>query len=222
MENEHHHEDEQHKHDASQETTTTTPKTKRPGMNKSKMIAVAVIVLILLFVWVFKGLFVAAKVNGSFVSRYAVVHELEKSSGKQALQAMVTKMLIHDEAKRVGVAVSADEIATEKKRIEGIVTQQGGTLDAALVQRGLTMDDFMDQIVTQKEVEKLIGDKVSVTDTEIDQFIKQNQYTIPADKLVEAKKQISDQIKQQKVTDAGQKLVDGLLAKAKISYYVNY
>jgi parvulin-like peptidyl-prolyl isomerase len=69
----------------------------------------------------------------------------------------------------------------------------------------------------------LLAEKVAVSDTEIDAYIKENKATPPKDvKIEDFNKQISDQLKQQKFQKEAQKWVADLKTNAKINYYVNY
>ena len=83
--------------------------------------------LILLFVglYLFKGIFIAADVNGEKITRFAVIKELEKQSGKQTLESMVTKTLIIQEAKKRDINIGDTEIDTEIAKIAKNIEGQG-------------------------------------------------------------------------------------------------
>ena len=170
-----------------------------------------------------KGYFVAAIVNGSPISRLSVIQELEKKGGKQVLESIIDKRLIETELNKQKISVSKDEVDEEITKIEAQVTTQGGTLEAILAQQGMTREKLQEQIVTQKKLEKLLGDKVIITDTEIDDYLKDSKIATPADMSTdEFRKSISEQLKQQKFQQEAQKWVSELTANAKIKYYVNY
>lgn len=196
-------------------------KFKKP---KPLVIAIGVsVILILVALFFAKGIFVAATVNGSPISRLSVIKELEKQGGKQALEAIIDKKLIETELKKQNVSVTPAEIDEEIKKIEAQIASQGGTLEAALAQQGMTEEKLREQITIQKKLEKLLTDKVATTDAEIDAYIKDSKATPPKDvKMEEFRKQISDQLKQQKFQQEAQKWVSDLTANAKIKYYVNY
>ena len=72
-------------------------------------------------------------------------------------------------------------------------------------------------------MEKLLGDKVEISDAEIDAYIKDSKTTPPKDiKLEDFRKQLSGQLKQQKFQAEAQKWVADLTKNAKIKYYVTY
>lgn len=196
-------------------------KFKKP---KPVVIAVGAAVILIVLALIFaKGLFVAATVNGSPISRLSVISELEKQGGKQALEAIIDKKLIETELNKKGVSASKEDVDAEIEKIKTQVTAQGGTLEMALAQQGLTEEMLREQITTQKKLQKLLADKVAVTDTEIDAYIKDSKATVPKDvKVEDFRKQIGEQLKQQKFQSEAQQWVSDLTASAKIKYYVNY
>lgn len=190
--------------------------------NKKSLIGIGIIGIILVVVYFLKGAFIAATVNGQPISRLSVIQKLEKQGGKNILDTIVTDTLIENEAKKKGIVISEDEINQEIKTIEASVTQQGGTLEQALLQQGMTKESLKKSVKNQKIIEKLIADKIKVTDAEINKYLADNQTTIPEGKEAETKKQIMDQLKQQKFQQEAQEWVTSLKAAANIKYYVNY
>ena len=196
-------------------------KFKKP---KPLVIAIGVaVILIIVALFFAKGHFVAATVNGSPISRWSVIKELEKQGGKQALEAIIDKKLIETELNKQKITATKEEVDAEIEKIKAQVASQGGTLEAALTQQGMTEEKLREQITIQKKLEKLLADKVAITDAEIDTYIKDSKATPPKDiKMEDFRKQISDQLKGQKFQQEAQKWVSDLTASAKIKYYVNY
>lgn len=193
---------------------------------KPKPLVIAIVVAVILVIvalFFAKGLFVAATVNGSPISRLSVIQELEKQGGKQALEAIIDKKLIETELNKQKMSATKEEIDAEIDKIKTQVAAQGGTLEMALAQQGMTEEKLREQITIQKKLEKLLAEKVAVTETEIDTYIKASKAIPPKDvKMEDFRKQISDQLKQQKFQKEAQKWVSDLTASAKIKYYVNY
>ena len=190
--------------------------------NKKTIIGIGIVGIIFVVAFFFKGMLVAATVNGQPISRLSVIQKLEKQGGKNTLDSLVTTKLIENEAKKKGIAISDDEINQEIKKIEASVTQQGGTLDQALLQQGMTRDDLKENVKNQKIIEKLIADKIIVTDAEVNKYIADNKTTIPEGKEAETKEQTMNQLKQQKFQQEAQSWVASLKTAAKINYYVTY
>ncbi len=185
-------------------------------------VIVAAVLIIAALVYYEKGLVVAATVNGSPISRFAVIAQLEKTSGKATLDSLINKKLIDEEASKKGVAVTDADVQAELGSIEKQVTAQGGKLVDALAQQGMTMDDLKGQIITQKKLERLLVDKIQVTDADVVHYIKDNKVTIPKGQEAAYKTQIMNQLKQQKMQSAADALVVTLHSQAKITYFVNY
>ncbi len=170
----------------------------------------------------YKGVFVAVTVNGSPITRLAVIKQLEKASGKAALDQMVVQKLIEDEVKKKGITINDNEITDEMKNIENQIIAQGGTLADVLSSQGMTQEDFKTQVTIRKDLEKMLGDKIQVTDAEIDKYITDNQITIPAGQEADYKTQIRAQIEQQKFGQEANTFIEALRSQAKITYFVNY
>lgn len=185
-------------------------------------IIIVVIIALGVLAYVYKGLFIAATVNGSPIGRLTIIQKLEKASGKSLLDSLITEKLIQDEASAKKIVVSNEEISGEIKKIEDQVTAQGGTLDAALAAQGMSMDDLKKRIILQKEMEKLLADKINVTDQEVAQYIKDNQVSVPKGQEATINDQIKSELSSQKLNNEAQSLITDLKSKAKIQYFVNY
>jgi len=182
------------------------------------LIPAIIVVVLVALLGVFRGQFVPATVNGDQVSRIELVRELEKKHGKTVLESLVTEKLITQEAEKRKVSVSNDEINKQVEQIEKSVKDQGESLDMLLAQQGLTRDDLIKQVMMQELLKKMIG-KIEVTDKEVDDYLKQNQESIPTDaKIDELKPQIKEQLMQQKLNEKIQTFVAELQKKAKIEY----
>jgi len=210
--------------------TVVVPQEKTGYMSfkfkKSKLLLIALgtavlaVVLALLFS---NGFLVAATVNGSPISRLALIQELEKQGGKQALEAMVDKKLIETELAKNGITIETSAVDTKIKEIEAQVATQGGTLEDALASQGMTMDQLRAQLETQLKLEKLLATKVQVSPEEIDAYITENKITPPKDvSLEDVKTQVGEQLKQEKFQAEAQKWVADITEKATIKYYANY
>jgi parvulin-like peptidyl-prolyl isomerase len=116
------------------------------------------------------------------------------------------------------------EVVTEQiKKIEAQIAAQGGTLDDALLQQGMTMEMLEQQIESQLKVEKALGEKVKVTDEEITTFVTENGIEIPEGEPVETfNQEIKEQLTQQKLQTEVQTWMSEVIDKATIKYYVRY
>lgn len=188
---------------------------------KTAIIIIAVTVIIALGIY-FRGLFFAAIVNGSPISRFAVIKQLESQTGKSTLDNMITEKLIDQEAKKKGIAVSGEEIDAQIKKVEEQIVAQGGTLADALSAQNMTMDYYRRQVELQKKLEKLLADKIAVTDEEANNYLTENKVTVPAGQEEAYKQRAKDQLQQEKLSTEAGALIESLKSQAKINYFVNY
>lgn len=191
--------------------------------NKPRIILLLIILLVFAFLYYFKGLFIAAVVNGQPISRLVLIRDVEKQLGKQTLDSLVTKTLIFQEAKKQNIAVSDNEINNEIKKVEESINKQGQNLDQVLALQGMTKNDLIEQIKLQKIIEKMVGKDIKITDKEINDYIEKNKSLLPQNKKPEEiKALVKQQLEQQKLGEKFQPWLDNLKKNSKIYYFVNY
>ena len=182
-----------------------------------------VLVVILALIYLKRGLFVAATVNGHPISRMTVIRELEKHSGQQALDSLINKQLILEAAAKKGVTVTSKEVDGEISNIKKSVESQGQKFDQLLVSQGITEEDLRSQIQVSKTLEKLLKNDIKVSDDEIAKFIEANKAAIPEGTDKETvKKNAMTQLQQQKLSQKAQELIATLKKQAQITYFVKY
>jgi len=192
-------------------------------IKQQKVVIGLIVVVLVVAAFLLKGLFVAALVNGQPISRLEVVSQLEKQGGKQALTSLVDQTLILQEAKKKKITVSQSEIDASLKQIEDSLKGQGQDLDTALAAQGMTKQDLLMQLKLRSLVEKLLADKIKISDKEIADYIETNKATLPTNLTGdELNKTVAEQLKQQKLGTASQSWLDELTKAAKINYFVNY
>lgn len=188
-----------------------------------KIVAIVVAAaVVLVLAYFLKGLVVAATVNGSPISRFAVIEKLEKSSGKVLLDSLITKKLIAAEAKAKNITVSQEEIDEQIKKIEEQIKTQGGTLEEALKMQGMERKDLEEQIVIQKQVEKMVADKIAVSDEEVTKYIADYKIEIAKDDEAATREQVKQEISNMKLNQEAEAMISRLKAEAKIKYFVEY
>ncbi|MGK2848734.1 MAG: hypothetical protein ACSLEX_01575 [Minisyncoccota bacterium] len=189
---------------------------------KKIFIGVIVLAVLALIFW-YRGLFVAVSIDGSPISRLSVIRELEKTSGSQALDILITKKLINTATLKQGIVVSQTDVDTEIKKLETEISSQGATLEMALAQQGITQEQLEEQMFLQKKLEKILGDAVNVSDEELDQYLAKNSGLIPADSdTEEMRNQMREQLKRQKFNTEADKWLAHQKQNADIRYYVEY
>lgn len=204
------------------EATITPPRQRSLKVKRSYILTLLGIFVVVAILFLGRNLLVAALVNGQPISRLSVVRELEKQGGKQALDSLVTKQLIIQEARKKNITVSQKEIDDELKAIQTNLEKQGQKLDQVLALQGMTKEQLVEQIKLQKMLEKMVG-KIEVTDKEIDDYLNENKDSLPQDQDDKTlKENIKKSLLQQKLNEKAQALFENLRKSAKINYFVNY
>lgn len=180
------------------------------------------VILILALAYYFKGLLIAATVNNRIISRLEVIDLLEAGSGKAALKSLIDEKLINLEADKQGLSASEEEINNELAKLEENFKKQGTSLDEILQERNLDRTYLINKIITQKKLEKLLGDKINVTDEEVEDYIKTNGVTFEAEQAADAKADLKESLKNNKLNTEATKLVEELNNQANIRYFVDY
>jgi hypothetical protein len=130
---------------------------------------------------------------------------------------------MRQEADKRHITVSDAEVNAQLDTAKNALAQQGATLDQYLASQGLSMNDVKDTIRLQLMETKMLGN-ASVSNAEINSYIKDNNITLPSDasSAAQLKSSVKSQIQQQKLQTKYQSLVTNLRQKAHIKTFVNY
>lgn len=120
-----------------------------------KWLAVGLALIGLLYY--FKANLVVAIVNGKPIWRVSYTQEINRMAGKQALESLLVKTLIMQEAKKQKAVISEEEINNELKQAEEYSQKQAMTLDQLLELQGMKKEDLISTIRLNKLVEKMAG-----------------------------------------------------------------
>lgn len=198
------------------------PAKKTIKINLCTIIIVVIVIAVLVLAYIFKGLFIAATVDGSLISRLTVVERLEKISGQSILDSLINQKLVSAAARAQNIEITAEEIAEEIKNLEDQFAAQGSTLDEVLEMQNMTRADLEEEIIFQKQLEQLVTDKITVTDEEVADYISTYELEIPEDQQELANEQIRNELKNQKINQEVDALINNLKEDADIKYFVKY
>ncbi len=210
---------------------SSTPSRRRfPDLKVRRLYLIAALVIIALIglIVYYRQLFVVAIVNGQPITRLTYIQETEGvylqdqrvTAGKQALNQLVTKTLLYQEAARRHISVSEKEVNDEVNNTRKMLEKQNQKLEEALTLQGDSLPAYEDRIRTQKLIQKLIG-KVTVSDKEVDDYIKQNEANLQGLSGDDLKNQVKQTLESQKSNEKLQALIQSLQQKAKVTYFIS-
>jgi len=185
--------------------------------------AVLCLILFLGIVYLLRSLIFAAFVNGKPIFRLSVISVTEKQDGTVALDNLIEKQLIFDEANKQKIKVTEEDVENEITNIKDTLAKQNITLDQALEVSKQDLNSLKEQIKIQKIVEKILGNKVTIEDKEISEyFLNNKEYFGTNAKLADFKDQIKNELFAQKLSSEYSKWIEELKTNAKIKYFVKY
>ncbi len=160
------------------------------------IVAVLVLLLVAAAAYKYRYLLTPATVNGEPIYIWTYFSKLHSQYGSDQLNSMATEMMITQAVEKANVSVPESDIEKEITSVEQEASSSGG-LQAVLDAQRLTMDEFKSRVKLQLAVKKILADKITVTDQEVDDAFKKNKDfykgTTEADAKVSIKKQLEDQ-----------------------------
>lgn len=175
-------------------------------------LALIIIVAILFF---FKSLFLAAMVNGKPIFRWQLDRELEKRYGTQILDNLVTETLINQEAGKLKVKTTQEDINKELEAVKKTLPE-GTELETALKAQNMTMEDFLKQIKIKLQAENILNPKISITDEEIAKFASESAAYFTSTDSAQQRQEATNILRQQKLGEAFNSWLQELESKAQI------
>jgi len=200
--------------------------TRKPKISKkfvaNLVLVVAIVGLIALFVYNKKELFVAATVNGKPITRLDLIKELEKQGGKQTLDTMVTKSLLRQEAVKKGIVVSKEDLDKEKDSLKKNIESSGQTWEQFLQYQNLTEEQLNEELSLRVMLNKLLAEKVNVTEDEITTYLEQNSQEGQDNTNKDLRDQTKEQLKNQKMSSESQTFLENLKKGARVQYFLTF
>lgn len=183
-------------------------------------IILIIILVIALLLWKFKGSFIAAMVNGQPISRWQLNDQLVRKFGDQMLENIINERLILSAARQKGIIITSQDIDTKIQDIEKRLAGQT-TLDEALKAQGMAKEEFRRQIEIQLSIDKLFDNEATVSGGEIDEYISKNAQAYKnATDPAALRKEVTDLLKQQKVSDLFEKWFSEVKKSASVKKFI--
>ena len=131
---------------------------------------------------------VVATVSGDQITRDQLFLAMYEQGGQEALDQLITRKLIIQEAERLDLAVSEDELDSE---IQSIVDEsfQGNEeeLQTVLEFYGISMESFRDDARLNLLVRKLATEQIEDTEEGLRQFFEENRFLFDQEEEIEAR-----------------------------------
>lgn len=203
-------------------TEQLLPQFPRLPVSRPPIVRAALIVLViglLAVLYINKGLFLAAVVNGKPIYRWDLNQTLMSRFGSKTLDGMISEALINEEARKAGVSVTKSDIDAKTK---SLVDSIGGgmSIDALLAYQGMTRADFESQLKLQMTVEKLLGKDMTITDDDVTGYLATASATLTATDEAGLKEEARQAILSQKINEKLQPWFTQLKSKASIMRFL--
>jgi foldase protein PrsA len=182
-------------------------------------ILLAVVLLLILAAWFGRSFYIAATINGSPITRIELNKQLLDRFGEQTLDQLITQKLVEAEIKKQKVVITSAEVDSRVQEIEKTLPQ-GMSLEEAVKMQGSTLEELRNQLALQMGVNKMLEDRVEVSDAEIDNFIKENSQILTATDAAAQKEEAKAAIKDQKLGELIQSWLEELKNNAKVTKFL--
>lgn len=205
-------------------TTKQSPWWEQYSFSNAELIRRVLLFVLLVYVVLnYRGLLIAATVNGEPISRLTIISKLEESQGSAMLDNQINEVLIRQKARESFVNVTQEDIDAKIANIETTILAEGQTIDDVLAIQGMTREELYEQLEIQVMVEKLLEGDVTVSDEEVNQYFEANKELVGEQFTEEELRDYArEQLTQQKLTQRFGTWVQELREEANINYYVEY
>ncbi len=171
---------------------------------------VAAVLVLLVAWWQWQRSYVAV-VNGQYVPTTALYSQLMASGGAETLNNITQQQLILQQAQREKITVSNDEI---EKELSTFKESTGGEdqYQTSLKEFGISEDLLRNQIEVRLTLEKILADKIKVSDQEIEDYYNANKAEVDVanEGLDAARSRIETQLREQKLSQESSKYIQSL------------
>lgn len=178
-----------------------------------------IILLIALALWFLKDQVIVAMVNGKPITRFQVIKELEKQGASQVLDSLVTMELVKQVIDKSAIEIDEEAVQQQITEIEENLSAQGQNLDDILVTQNLTRADVEKDIKLNLQLDKILADKIRVSEEEVLEYFETNKEFLGEDaNFEEMKADIEAQVIQEKRATAQQEWLETVRGEANIRY----
>jgi hypothetical protein len=188
-------------------------------LKPKKVLWPIIVLLVILALWFLRDQVIVAMVNGKPISRFQVISELEKQGASQILDSLVTMELVNQAINEAQIEIDEQAVADQMTEIETYYSSLDQNLDDLLATQNITRAEVEQDIRLNLQVDKILADKIQVTEEEIMAYFETNKEFLGEDANFEEMKQdIEAQVIQEKRAEAQQEWLETLRSEANIRY----
>lgn len=193
------------------------------SLGKSKFFIIGFLVLVaaglLALAFQNRSLFIAGTINGTPVTRMELNKRLTDRYGSQVFESIIGERLIAAEAEKQSVSVTGEELNAKISEIEASLNGQM-KLEEALKLQGVTQSEFENQVRIQLLIDKMLSKEVSVSATEVDDYVKNNSLSLTATEAGAQRQEAEKTILSNKIAEKFQEWFAKLKEAAKVQRYL--
>lgn len=149
------------------------------------------------------SLFFVAKVGDFYITRSDFNNELNKRYSDTILENLATLQIVSQELAKNNIVIKDEQVNAKLSQIEASLG--GAKIDDVLKAQGIERSEFITQIKLQLGAEEIVKNNLTITDLEIDEFIKANGSQlvsiVETDKKEEARNILKDQKAQTEIAN---------------------
>ena len=129
---------------------------------------------------------VVAKVNDETITKEELYNFMVSQNGRQVLDYMISEKIVEMEAKAQNISVTKEEV---DEKIAKAAEQYGGIeiFEQTITSYGYSMNAIREDIEKSLIIEKLIGDRVEITEEEMKNYFEENKEFYYEDEEVKAR-----------------------------------
>lgn len=142
------------------------------------------------------SLFFVAKVGDAYITRSEFNKELNKRYSDTILDNLATLQIVSQELAKNNIVIKDEHVNAKLAQIEASLG--GAKIDDVLNAQGIERSEFITQIKLQLGAEEIIKNNLTITDSEIDEFIKTNGSQLVSIVEVDKKEEARNILKNQK------------------------
>lgn len=115
-----------------------------------------------------------ASVNGEVITERELYNEMIKQGGDRLLETLIDQKLVEQAAKEANIQVTDKQV---QERLDKLIEEMGGkeAFQSTLAMYGISEDVLRQDVRTQLMLEQLLGDRIEVTEEEIQAYFESNK-----------------------------------------------